>query len=170
MFYKGGSVLYTVHCPPERPPKRNIRAGTVRYGRVYCALLLHPMLRFYQKKTFRRVLYSKGAFIALALIFFWGLKATWGIYQKEVEARAHAQEARTILAQLKGREQFLRAELDRLSTHRGVEAEIRKKFPLVKEGEEVAVVIDPPKESATATPEASEPSLWGRLWHALVGR
>ena len=128
------------------------------------------MLRFYQKKTFRRVLYSKGIFAALILAALFGLKATWGIHQKDLEARANAEEAQVTLAELKSREAFLRAELDRLSTERGVEAEIRKKFPLAKEGEEVAVVVDEPGGNATATPETSEPSWWERLWHALSGR
>lgn len=128
------------------------------------------MLRFYQKKTFRRILYSKAALAALALLFLFGLKATWGIYEKEQEAQANAQEAQQTLAELKEREQFLRAELERLSTQRGVEQEIRKKFPLVKEGEEVAIVVDDPGTNAIATPEKPEQSLWRSFWHMLTGR
>lgn len=116
------------------------------------------------------MLYSRGAFVVFVFLLLFGLRATWGIYEKEREARANADEARATLTELKNREQFLRAELERLSTQRGVEQEIRKRFPVVKGGEEVAVVVDKPGSNATATPETPELSWWGRLWHALTGR
>jgi len=126
------------------------------------------MLRFHQKKTFRRVLYSKGAVVVLGIALLFGFRATWGVYQKEREARANVVDAREELTELQDRERFLREEIARLSTERGVEEEIRKKFPVAKEGEEVAIIVDAPLAEVEEIVEEN-PSFFKRILNFVNG-
>ncbi len=50
--------------------------------------------------------------------------------------------AEEALGALLSRRDFLNAEVTRLSTEKGIEIEIRKKFRVAKPGEELVVIID----------------------------
>jgi len=68
------------------------------------------------------------------------------MYQKEKDTRLRRIEQKEILDELKGRETALQEEIDRLSTQKGIEAEIRGKFEVGKEGEEMIIIVDNPEE------------------------
>ena len=63
---------------------------------------------------------------------------------------------------LQARDKMLSAEIERLKTETGVEQEIREKFNLVKEGEEVIVVVDKDTE-ADSSSGVTEISFWQRV-------
>lgn len=104
------------------------------------------MFDFHEKRRFRRLLYSKVTLIILALIVVWLLFTAWDMYKKERDTGLKSAEQGNILNELKERETALQEEIDRLSTEKGIEAEIRSKFEVGKEGENVIIIVDNPEE------------------------
>jgi hypothetical protein len=69
---------------------------------------------------------------------------------------------------LSQRQQDISRRVDYLSTDQGVEAEIRTKYHAIKEGEQVAVIVDGSQaanalQSASGTQATSTPGFWRRL-------
>lgn len=162
------STQYTVHSRKGKSEEFTKSSALSRSKPVTAPP--QPMLRFHQKKTFWRIVYSKGFIFLCVVAVLFGVRATWRVYQKAFEARANVREAQALLEELQERERFLRAELERLNTPRGVEEEIRQKFPVVKEGEEMAVIVDDPAKNPTTTETVEESSFFVRLWNKVRGQ
>ena len=109
------------------------------------------MHEFRQKKRQLKFYYSNALIFFLFVIFVLVLKGVWNIYVKERLAIADKIDRVEDIASLKSRKLFLENELNRLKTENGVEREIREKFNVKKEGENVAVII-----YATTTEEGIE--------------
>ncbi|MDE2078814.1 MAG: hypothetical protein KGI73_00340 [Patescibacteria group bacterium] len=88
--------------------------------------------------------------------------STWNMYGKErVAWEAHTNEA-SALADLQSRQAVLSADVQSLDTSRGVEAEIRERYPLAKPGESV-IVITAGQGDASSTSISATSTLWGRF-------
>jgi len=81
----------------------------------------------------------------LAVLIAVAIRGAWGAYFKEKESRFYRDDASTRLLTLKEREETLQKDIERLNTETGLEEEIRKRFNVTKEGEEVIVLIDTPE-------------------------
>jgi hypothetical protein len=90
----------------------------------------------------RRAAYSWPMIVFLGIVAASMLVAVWNIYQKSLITKGNLDETTAMFDELSIREADLMAGVDSLETEFGVEAEIRDKFGLVREGEEVVVVID----------------------------
>ncbi|HJO89908.1 MAG: septum formation initiator family protein [Candidatus Pacebacteria bacterium] len=104
------------------------------------------MFDFHEKRKFRRFLYSKVMLIILAIIVVWLFFAVFDMYKKERDTGLKSAEQREILNELEERETALQDEINRLSTEKGIEEEIRSKFEVGREGEEVIIIVDNPEE------------------------
>lgn len=113
------------------------------------------MFDFHERRKLRNILYSKPILVILGIVFVLLIYSAWGSYQKEFETREKRDQRAAVLEDLQGRKAALEGELERLNTERGVEAEIRSKFEVAKEGEDVIVIVDAPeeKEESPQTPE-----------------
>lgn len=98
-------------------------------------------------------MYSRNAVIALAIITVFLLKGVVGVIQKDIESRKNVALMEAELNAAKARNAELIKNIELLNTQAGVESEIRQKFSVSKEGEEVAVIVDTPKSSTTNTDE-----------------
>ena len=56
----------------------------------------------------------------------------------------------------------MKTEIERLSTERGVDEEIRTKFRVVKEGEGMIVLVDSPDVSSTSSQNNAK-SFWSKI-------
>lgn len=83
------------------------------------------------------------------------LKAVIDLFGKSRDARIAAEGARREYEELVEREAAIKSGLERLESADGVEAEIRQKFGVVKEGEEVVVVV---QNEADATQKRTQSS------------
>ena len=101
------------------------------------------MLDFQQKRKLRKTFFSKMTVIILVAVAVLLSHATWSAYQRYTDAKENENRAVGHLAELQEREITLRAEIDRMSTERGVEEELRRRYSAVKEGEGVIVVVNP---------------------------
>lgn len=122
------------------------------------------MLEFQKKKKLRKILYSKITLVVIFVILFFIAKATFGIYYKQKAGGINLAKAKRELIEMKNREETLNFEIDRLNTDSGIEEEIRKKFMVSKEGEQVIVIADDDKATNSEKIKIGDkPSLWMRF-------
>ena len=106
------------------------------------------MRNFQQKRRFQNILHSKIVLILLgllALFFAWGVIGFMVKMETVKENRKLAEEK---FLELEKKKLELSSQIARLNTEEGKEENIREKFGLAKEGEQLIVVVEdknPPK-------------------------
>ena len=110
------------------------------------------------KGRFERLIIKGALWVAVVLLILVAVflaGATWEVYEKEVGARAELDAVTARRDTLEERKETLTTDLTALKSDRGMEAELRERFPVAKDGEEVIVLVDAPDgpESATEEPE-----------------
>ena len=120
-----------------------------------------------EKKKIKRVLYSKTTLILVLLLFILAVRGTWNLYQKSQEAKNNRLIVESQIKDLKTREAFLHNELNNLSTDYGIESEVRQKFNVKKDGEQVAVII-PSTPIIEIRPQNSVTSFFNNIWNNLA--
>lgn len=108
----------------------------------------------------RRKLWTRFSIIFLIVGGLLLARSVWNIYEKQATADTSRLAAVRRLRELEARKTELEKELSRLSTERGIEEELREKFPVAKEGENVVVIVDEPAESASLEGSTSKPSFF----------
>lgn len=112
------------------------------------------MFDFQQKKpSYKKFIHSPGALFVLFILTLIVLKALWGVYKKERLSAEYLAREQGEYNKMIARKNELTQSVEYLKTDRGVEAEIRSKFRVVKEGESVAVIVD--NDASTSAPEVS---------------
>ncbi|MCR4330390.1 MAG: septum formation initiator family protein [Patescibacteria group bacterium] len=128
------------------------------------------MLDFQQKKKLRKAMYSKGVLLVLGIIVLFLGNATWNVYQKYSEARGNEENVLNELRKLQERESDLSADIERLNTQRGVEEELRKRFGVAKEGEEVMIIVEPVvSDEGSIDDGVQKEGFWSSLFHIFTG-
>jgi len=100
------------------------------------------MLNFYQKHSWRTVLYSPITLTFLVMISLYLAYVTYNRYVIEQEMSARQLDAEKELKTLEQRRDTLQKKVDYLSNDRGIEAEMRRNFDVAREGEKVVVILD----------------------------
>jgi cell division protein FtsB len=108
------------------------------------------MKEFKKKQQFKRRLYSPLMLIVLGIILLLIMHATWGIYQKARLSERKLNLAEREQATLEAKKESIEYKIDRLNTETGIEEEIRSKFDVVRDGEQIVVIVNP-KDTATTT-------------------
>lgn len=93
-------------------------------------------------------------------VFLFG--STWGVYQKEQAARIQKEAVSSENQDLLKRKQELEDNLASLESARGIEKEIRERFPVAKSGEEVIVLVDA-KKPEVVEEEEKDGGIWGTV-------
>ena len=118
------------------------------------------MLDSQQKRKVNQVLYHKVTLIILFIVVIFVIHSTWVVYQKKLES----EELRDISLRYKNvleeRDRELGLQMDRLETEAGKEAEIRSKFSVAKDRENIVVIVD---DSSTIKPTLPPRSLWQKF-------
>ena len=114
------------------------------------------MLDFRERSKMRRIVYAKPTILVLALITIFTARGAFGMYQKSKEAIAKRDKATAELQVLQTREAELNEDIARLGSERGQEEEIRDRFMVAKEGENVIIVADPEGTKTTHTVTINE--------------
>jgi cell division protein FtsB len=118
------------------------------------------MFDFHEKRKIRRVMYSKpliGFMVLLTLVMLRSVYERYTVEQEmeaKLEARAHELET------LRSRAALLEGKVEHLKNERGIEEELRSRFDVVKEGEQVVIIVDDTEATEAeggdaATPEES---------------
>jgi cell division protein FtsB len=93
----------------------------------------------------------------------------WNVYRKARGSNDNLKMAEAELAKLQNRQAALLKSIGELKTSRGIEAEVREKFSVVKLGEEVIVVVDGAENSDDSSDSGVNQSFWSRIagWFGL---
>jgi cell division protein FtsB len=93
-------------------------------------------------------------------------RGTWGVYKKEEESRSNIARVQVELQSLKDRRAVLVNETGKLATEEGVEAALREKYQVSKQGESVLVVVDKP-----LPPSVTEENntFFSKMWKSMSG-
>ncbi len=124
------------------------------------------MQDFKRKKMIKNILFSYGTLVLLVLLIVLLGKSVFERFTVEREMSARRTEAERELTELKQRAAALESQVDYLEDDRGMEAEIRSRFDVVKEGEQVVIILDDEsKQEATETKtEIVEDEPWYKFW------
>jgi len=123
------------------------------------------MVLKHRQKLWHRVALSWVTIILLFISSILLTQSLWDIYQKNKQSTTRADTARDQLDKLISRKALLDKNLQRIKSSAGVEAELRSKFDVAKEGENLLVIID--KEEPQITEPLPEP-WWRELWHKVA--
>lgn len=119
---------------------------------------------FHEKRKLKKILYSKLTLIILGIIVIWFSFAAWNMYKKERDTRLKRVEQKEILNELKTRKMSLSEEIERLNTEYGIEQEVRSKFEVGKEGEEMIVIVDNFEEKDINIKDAKK-TFWQKIFN-----
>lgn len=101
--------------------------------------------------------------IGIAALTFFGALAAWQVFHKERIVKNELTRTTQNLADLEERQSALKTTLSALGTERGIESEVRKRFPLAKSGEETIILVDAKNEKDDANRKEKR-SFWAILW------
>ncbi len=102
--------------------------------------------------------------LALAGLAFGATRATWNMYGRFAEAAAARAGAEAQLQDLEGRHAKIETDVDALSSARGLEAEVRERYGVVRPGEgEIAIV----RHSSSTEVLRQESGILEKLWQLL---
>lgn len=122
------------------------------------------MVEFNRKKTYKRFIYSPVTLLLLLIVFILLLKAVWGVYKKSEISSANLERAQVEFNKMESRQKELAQSVEYLKTDQGIDAEIRSKFRVVKEGESVAVIVDNEATSTSPLVATTTKSFWRNLF------
>jgi cell division protein FtsB len=111
------------------------------------------MRQFEKRRKIRQFIYSK--LVILVLIFFIVLiaKGTWGVYQKSKISLERRDLAMIELQEVNERKSDLEQDIARLESRVGIEEELRTRYSLSKDKEQVVIIIDEDPQSETVDEE-----------------
>jgi cell division protein FtsB len=117
------------------------------------------MFDFHEKRKIRSLLYSKisvGALLLVALAIGYSALERFSVERDMADRRLNQQ---LELQELEMRAASLSAKVEELQNERGVEAEIRGRFDVAREGEQVVIILrDEEKNVASSTATNDEGS------------
>lgn len=119
------------------------------------------MREFQERRRIKKLLHSRYAILALAVVCLLVAHALWGAYQKYEKSREIALRMSADLAALQAREDSLTQSISALDTPEGREREIRSRFGVIKPGESMVVLVDDASGSREALP--AERGWWSRF-------
>jgi cell division protein FtsB len=106
------------------------------------------MFDFHEKRKIRGFLYSKGVIFAMFLLASLLSISVYNRYTVASEMQEKLYEKKTELEELKQRAGVLESKVKYLENERGVEEELRNRFDVARDGEQVIILLDPRNDSA----------------------
>ena len=126
------------------------------------------MFGFHEKRKFKSFLYSKAFLVFMCIPVGFMSYAAYNAYERERETSMLRQELAKELVALERRSGELEKNIQNLEDPRGIETELRSRYDVGWEGEEVIILVE--EESSTQTPPVlpeSRPNLWHRFIDVL---
>lgn len=118
------------------------------------------MLDFIEKRKVKKIIYHKWTLVFLCFVVVYSLYSTYNIWHKMKESSVLLNQAESRLNTLKMRENEIKTQISNMSTPLGKEAEIRSKFNVAKDSENVVVILN---EEPTSSPPMHSKSVWQRI-------
>ena len=109
------------------------------------------MFDFHEKRRIRGIVYSIPSILIVFMVaglIFLSVEKRYSV-EREMAEKLEVKEAE--LNVLKERATALEANVEHLRNERGIEEEIRTRFDVAKEGEQVIIILDDEKKTQVAT-------------------
>lgn len=123
--------------------------------------------KLHKRRRLQRLIYSKPVVVLLAVVAAFSVYWAYSAYQKMATTGDRVTSIKQQKEVLHERKDELQADIARLQTRRGKEAEIRRKYSMTKEGEQMVVIMDRP--TASSSEQDTDQSVWSRIWAAVIG-
>lgn len=123
------------------------------------------MKNFQEKKGLRHLIHSWPVLILLGIALLFFAFAVFRFLVKMQETSKNKKIAEMKVSELQKTKEELSLDIESLKTEQGLEENIREKFGLVKEGEELIIVVDS-KENADLN-EETQPNWFVSLFNKL---
>lgn len=124
-------------------------------------------MRRIEKRKIRRIVYSWPVVLVLLGILVLFAMSTWDVFMKYQKSTANVTRLEEDYTTLVEREKKLQERIEYLQSEQGIEEEIRDKFNVAKEGEQVIVIVDP--EVAEDEENAEPEGFWDKVWGSITG-
>ena len=108
----------------------------------------------HHKESFFHTRFWVAVLVILTLVLS---LSVFRMYRKYAHAKEIRNEYQDELSQVQSQQAMLQKNIDALSTDRGKEAEIRDRYRVVKQGEQMILIVDNDKK---ATPPPAPQGLW----------
>lgn len=119
------------------------------------------MLDIQQKRKFRNFIYHRFTLVVLSILVLFVLHSTWRVYQKKMESVAMVEASMVRLEELEERDREIESKINKLATVAGVEEEIRSKFSVAKDNENMVIIV---REEGTSSPALQEnKGFWSKI-------
>lgn len=124
------------------------------------------MKDFKRKKLVKNILFSYATLCMLGVCTVLLGMSVFERFTVEREMSARRVEAERELQELKLRAAALESQVEYLEDDRGMEAEIRGRFDVVKEGEQVVIILDDEVETLPPATQSAvvEDEPWYKFW------
>ena len=119
------------------------------------------MLDFRQKRKVRNILYHPATLVFLFVLVVFFLHSTWVVYIKKRTSESLKNSLVAKVENLRARDAELSSKIERLKTEAGLEEEIRSKFTVAKNNENMVIVVEENNTNATNTAERA--SFWQKF-------
>ncbi len=116
------------------------------------------------KRSYRRILFSWGTLAIFLIVTILGIKGVFEMYSKESLSRERRVAAQKEQSDFKARHNSLSQSVSFLETDEGVESELRKKYRVIKPGEEVVLVVDDIQRSSSTTTQTIRKAWYTRFF------
>ncbi len=100
------------------------------------------MFDFHEKRKIRGVLYSKPVIGVILIVTLLLSYSVYGRYTVARDMQDKLEAKRASLEELKGRASVLESKVEYLEDERGIEEELRNRFDVAREGEQVIILLD----------------------------
>lgn len=127
------------------------------------------MFEFHEKRKIKSILYSRTTLAVLLVPILLMTYVALGAYEKKEQASERREALSAELATLEARAHDLEEDIAILSDPRGIESELRNRYEVGREGEEVIVFIDEEPERDTGSSSAETPSEETGIWERFFG-
>lgn len=114
------------------------------------------MFDFHEKRKIKSWVYSNLSIGVLVVLIAFMFVSVFERYQKERETAEKRVERTADLHELEARAAALEAKVEEAESVRGMEAEIRNRYDVAKEGEEVVIIIDEKSDGQESTTRVQE--------------
>jgi cell division protein FtsB len=121
------------------------------------------MREFKQKQKIKNRIYSKYTIAFLFLVLALLVNGTWGIFSKMRESKGKLEASQGRYESVKKRHEALDSQIKHLGTETGLEEEIRTRYNLSREGENVIVLVDNKEDVDDSDADKDKGGFWSKM-------
>jgi len=122
------------------------------------------MPQFGKKKQLTDYLYTRPVAFLLGVVFVLLVFSVYNRFTIEREMAARRVEVEMKQQELEERKDSIKKEVEYLEGERGIEEELRKRFDVAKEGEQVIILLGEDEAEAVEINEPEERNKWYQFW------